>query len=217
MKLLLLRHGQTAYNRAMRYQGVSDIPLSPEGRAALGPACFCPERVYTSPLRRAEETARIFFPSAELLAVDGLQEMNFGAFEGRTALEMENDPAYAAWLASGGTRRCPLGESRAEFVERTCTAFCALVEQALARGETVLVLVAHGGTQISLLSRFGRPSCSYSTALCAPNGGGYACVLEPPLWRAEHCFTVTQKIQNLSHSEFAASFFACASHATPAK
>ena len=45
MKVWLLRHGRTAYNREQRYQGLRDIPLSPEGEAELRQADFAPETV----------------------------------------------------------------------------------------------------------------------------------------------------------------------------
>ena len=46
MKVWLLRHGRTAYNREQRYQGLRDIPLSPEGEAELRQADFAPETVW---------------------------------------------------------------------------------------------------------------------------------------------------------------------------
>lgn len=52
MKIHLLRHGETAYNVDHRYQGVTDIPLSPAGLAALKQADFSPKTVYVTPLKR---------------------------------------------------------------------------------------------------------------------------------------------------------------------
>ena len=69
MKVWLLRHGRTAYNREQRYQGLRDIPLSPEGEAELRQADFAPEAVWVSPLCRARRTAEILFPSARQVVV----------------------------------------------------------------------------------------------------------------------------------------------------
>ena len=69
MEILLLRHGETAYNAERRYQGQRDIPLSPKGRAALHRAGFAPDTVYVSPLRRATETAAVLFPTARQVVV----------------------------------------------------------------------------------------------------------------------------------------------------
>ena len=105
MKVYLLRHGKTSWNNEGRYQGLSDIPLSQEGMSALRPADFSAKTVYVSPLLRARQTAAILFPDAVLKAEPGLQEMDFGVFEGRNAQEMEKDSAYRAWWAfCPGTR-----------------------------------------------------------------------------------------------------------------
>ena len=74
MLIYLLRHGATSYNAEGRYQGRSDISLSPAGRAALAPADFSPESVYVSPLSRAAETAAILFPGAARIPVPALTE-----------------------------------------------------------------------------------------------------------------------------------------------
>ena len=95
-----------------------DTPLSPEGVRALRPADFSPATVYVSPLRRAVQTAQTLFPAAALVTVGDLAEMDFGDFDGRTADEMAEDPAYRAWVEQGCSTRCPNGERRAEFCSR---------------------------------------------------------------------------------------------------
>ena len=98
MLIYLLRHGQTEYNAQKRYQGQRDIPLSAAGIAQLRQADFAPEVVYVTPLQRTAQTARVFFPGAKLIPVDGLKEMNFGRFEGQTFVQVEQDPEYLAWV-----------------------------------------------------------------------------------------------------------------------
>ena len=93
MLIVLLRHGQTAYNEQRRYQGAADVPLSPAGRAALKKADFETETVYVTPLCRTAQTARILFPHARQIVVPALREMDFGVFEGRTYDEMKDDAA----------------------------------------------------------------------------------------------------------------------------
>ena len=68
----------------------------------------------------------------------------------------------------------------AEFSGRTCTAFEALVDQALAAGEETLVIVAHGGTQMAVLERYSRPARPRWDWLCK-NGGGF--LLECGNWQ----------------------------------
>ena len=89
MLIYLLRHGLTEYNAQKRYQGQRDIPLSPEGAAQLRKADFDPDVVYVTPLQRTSQTAKIVFPHAKLVVVDGLKEMCFGSFEGRNFIEIK--------------------------------------------------------------------------------------------------------------------------------
>jgi alpha-ribazole phosphatase len=170
MHIRLIRHGTTAGNAARRYVGISDEPLCPEGRAAaeqkekdlsLG-------RVYVSPLKRARETAAILFPNAEQVVVENLHEMDFGAFEGRTADEMENDPAYRAWVDDLCRGACPGGESQADFHARVGAAFTETVRNA--QGD--LTFVVHGGVIMSVLWQFAEPKKDFYDWF-APNLGGY--------------------------------------------
>lgn len=172
MKIYVLRHGETAWNAAGRYQGLTDIPLSPEGRAALVPADFTVESVVVSPLLRARQTAEILFPGAAQQIETGLQEMDFGVFEGRTAQEMECDSAYRAWVDSGCTGPVPGGESLETFRRRVCGTFTRILENARAQDRDPLVLVAHGGTLMAILAQYAEPRREYFTWQ-APHGGGW--------------------------------------------
>lgn len=182
MRIYLLRHGRTAYNEEHRYQGRSDVPLSPAGAAALCRADFSPERVYVSPLRRARQTAACLFPDVAQVPVEALSEMDFGSFEGRNYMEMEHDPAYRSWVEGGCRGRCPGGESLPEFCQRACQAFSGLVEQAAENGEDPLVIVAHGGVQMAVMERFALPEREYFDWK-APCAGGYVLAWEEMLWR----------------------------------
>lgn len=190
--IYLLRHGETAYNAEKRYQGVRDIPLSDAGRAKLQRADFSPRTVYVSPLCRARESASILFPTAAQTVVPGLREMCFGAFEGRNYEEMEHDPAYRAWVDGGCMGRCPGGESRVEFSERVCAAFERLADAAVRAGENMLVIAAHGGTQMAVLERYAVPRRDYY-AWCAPNGGGY--ILCADRWQSEKTLELVRKVR----------------------
>ena len=91
--LLLVRHGETDWNRLGRWQGHSDTPLNARGREQareLAPQLDGVDVVYSSDLARARETAEIL---AEELGADvrldaRLRERGFGAWEGLTAAEI---------------------------------------------------------------------------------------------------------------------------------
>lgn len=179
MNIWLLRHGRTACNREGRYQGRTDVPLSPEGLTELRRAEIDPPVVYVSPLRRTWQTAERLFPGARQVIVQDLAEMDFGAFEGRNYVEMERDPDYRAWVDGGCEGRCPGGESRAEFCERVCRAFSALVEEK----DSPLVIMAHGGVQMAVMERFALPERGYFDWQ-SPCGSGYVLEWDRELWRS---------------------------------
>ena len=156
MLIYLLRHGQTEYNAQKRYQGQRDIPLSPEGAAQLRRADFDPDVVYVSTLQRTSQTARILFPEAKLVPVDGLKEMCFGSFEGRNFIEMEKDPEYQAWVKANCESPCPDGERKTDFSDRICRTVAELIDKALAAGEERLVILAHGGPHPSRRREVGQ-------------------------------------------------------------
>lgn len=192
MLVYLLRHGLTEYNAEKRYQGQRDIPLSAEGRAQLRRADIEPKVVYVSPLQRTQQTACVLFPRAKLVAVDGLKEMNFGSFEGRNYIEMEHDPDYLAWVAANCESQCPDGERKDEFSQRICATFAALVDKALADGEPMLVILAHGGTQMAAMERFALPHRDYYD-WCGPNAGGF--VLDARDWAEKRVLHLVKTVQ----------------------
>ena len=183
MLIYLLRHGLTEYNAEKRYQGQRDIPLSAAGRAVLCRADISPKTVYITPLCRTRQTAEVLFPGARLVEIDGLKEMCFGSFEGRNYIEMEHDPDYLAWVAANCESPCPDGETKAAFCDRICAAFSALVDKSLADGEEMLVILAHGGTQMAAMERYALPHKDYYE-WCAPNAGGFVldALFGDPAW-----------------------------------
>lgn len=194
MDVYLIRHGETVYNKLKKYQGQQEIPLSPEGKAALRPAGFLPKVVYVSPLGRARETAEILFPGVRQIAVPGIQEMCFGKFEGQSYQDMEHDPVYLDWISRDAKGRCPGGESKSEFTARVVKAMEELVETGLKTPGQPLVIVAHGGTQMAAMEAMGRPKEDYYR-WCAPNGCGYRLTVEPEKWRVgEHILTLAEQI-----------------------
>ncbi|WP_375400395.1 histidine phosphatase family protein [uncultured Amnibacterium sp.] len=145
-ELVLVRHGETDWNRDGRIQGLSDIPLNDTGRqqaqqAGERLAAEHWDAIAASPLARAAETARIIAGSiglAQVELVDALVERNYGEAEGLTGPEID--------ALSGGVVRAR--ETREEVVDRALPALLALAERH--PGQSVLV-VSHGGVIGSLV------------------------------------------------------------------
>ncbi len=174
MRIFLLRHAQTADNLLGRYVGKIDPPLCAEGTAHAQeiPPRQDVARVYTSTLRRTVETAGILYPQAQPIPREGLSEMDFGAFDGKSWREMEGDMSYRAWVDAGCEPPCPDGEDRAGFVRRCTAAFLEILEEERARGAEEVCFVVHGGTIMAVLSTLAAPARDYfdwKVAFC----GGY--------------------------------------------
>ena len=154
MKLLIMRHGQTQANVEKRYAGITDVPLTKEGIAQAQNAYHnaAINLVYVSALQRAQITAKICFPNAQQIIVAGLNEMNFGKFQGKTYLEMSDDVDYREWVDGYCMGRCPGGETRAEHIKRVTAAVEWVFEDATKRELDKIVIVAHGGTIMGLFS-----------------------------------------------------------------
>lgn len=156
LQLTLLRHGRTSANERHLYAGSTDVALSDAGISDARRSGICDScgLVYVSPLVRARQTARICFPHARQIVCDGLREMDFGAFEGRSADEMADDADYRRWVDSNCTLPCPGGESRAQLICRVSKCVEGIVAASAAKGSKDAVIVAHGGTIMAALEAF---------------------------------------------------------------
>jgi 2,3-bisphosphoglycerate-dependent phosphoglycerate mutase/probable phosphoglycerate mutase len=159
-RLILLRHGQTDYNVDGRMQGHLDSNLTADGHdqaAAAAPvlAELAPDRVISSDLRRAVDTAEVVAAACGLpVKFDArLRETHLGHWQGRTVAEIDRDyPGAIAEWRSDPAWAPPGGESRIAVVARSRPVVDELeAEFADARSETVL-LVAHGGMIAGLVT-----------------------------------------------------------------
>ncbi len=150
-RVVLWRHGQTAWNLERRFQGSTDIPLTDTGvaqarRAARLLAALRPDAVISSDLRRAAATA------AELSAVTGLQptyyeelrETYAGAWQGLTSAEImaRYGEQYLAWKRGEPVRRGG-GELETEVADRAAPVVLREVDKLPEDG--TLLVVSHGG------------------------------------------------------------------------
>lgn len=131
---VLIRHGETPLNAAGLIGGITDVPLTERGRAqalaqaeSLVPYQF--DAVLVSPLRRAQETARLLFPKRPMRIVAGLAERNWGVLEERP---QSMQPPYEETPEGG--------EAWIDF----CTRVIEALNTILAQYESP-VIVAHSG------------------------------------------------------------------------
>lgn len=161
MRLLLARHGETAWNAAGRYQGQEDIALSPVGEAqarALGERLrdVRIDRAVASPLSRAARTAELALGddrAALLRYDDGFKEIAHGEWEGLLAGEIrERDPERAAaWRDAPHEVLMPGGESLQHVLDRAWPALVRACEGLDA--DATLLVVAHDAVNRVILCR----------------------------------------------------------------
>ena len=193
-----IRHGQTSENKRGAYVGSRDIPLSPEGIDALkkiNKEFDYPGTpiVYSSPMLRCIQTCNILYPAMKPVVVNDLRECSFGEWEGKTAEELKMDKAFPYWLANSQLTPPPGGESGADFTKRVCLAFENIVNSMLKSGETVAVIVAHGGVISTLMSVYGLPHASPYDWYC-DNGFGFSLRVNTMLWMRDKVCEVYGKI-----------------------
>lgn len=150
IRLALLRHGHTDWNRQGRIQGASDIPLDDEARAGLAalrlPNDWAAAELWSSPLKRATETAELVARRAPRLAPE-LVEMNWGDWEGQRGLDLLATPGSGFrhiedW---GWDYHAPGGETPRDLWTR--------LKPWLARLDRDVLAVCHIGVMRVLLAR----------------------------------------------------------------
>lgn len=164
MHILLVRHGETSWNREGRYQGRTDVPLSPDGEtqvAALATrlAHLPIAAAVSSPLSRARRTAEVILgarPRGTQLELDaGLLEISHGAWEGQLSSDVE--AAHAAMLDTWRgrpDRDVPAGPGAETLGDVEARAWPVL-ERVTARlaGEETALVAAHDAVNRVLLCR----------------------------------------------------------------
>jgi len=158
-RILLIRHGETEWNRIHRFQGRSDLPLNPKGRDQARDLAFALRKesltaIYSSPLVRAMETAhliRVFHPSVPLFEEGGLVEMDFGEFEGMEAQRwaVEYPDFRKAWEETPGSVTMPGGENL-QGVQRRAIETLERITEFHPPGSTLL-LCSHNFVNLTIL------------------------------------------------------------------
>jgi len=183
--ILLVRHGETAWNVEKRMQGHLDIGLNAVGMrqaAALGRALQHEplDAVYSSDLTRAFHTAQAIAAIHDLpVGIDtGLRERCFGAFEGRLYAELDaeletNDPvAHAAWKSRDLDARHPPGERVAETLREFLARSMATVDRLAAQdGHRKIAIVTHGGVLECIYRAATGTSLQQTRDFDIPNAG----------------------------------------------
>ena len=150
-ELILIRHGETDWNRELRFQGHIDVPLNDMGheqarRLGLRLAEESVQYLVCSDLMRAQQTAAPAAQQLELAVATTvtLREQNFGVVEGMRAEEIQSlhPRAWEDWLQFREDHAMPEGESARQFHARIMDALGSI---AVAHAGQRVLVVTHGG------------------------------------------------------------------------
>ncbi|MBD2018250.1 histidine phosphatase family protein [Microcoleus sp. FACHB-53] len=140
LRLLLVRHGETEWNRVARFQGGIDVPLNENGRKQAQQAAEFLKDVpidfaISSPMLRPKETAELILknhPNIKLELQEKLKEINHGLWEGK--LESEIKQEYAdllhQWQIAPETVQMPEGENLQQVWDRAIACWEAIIAAA---------------------------------------------------------------------------------------
>ncbi len=159
IRILLTRHGETEWNRTHRFQGRLGVPLNEKGRGqaaslALSLKNECLTAIYSSPLKRAMETALIiaaYHPSIPIYEEEGLIEMDLGKFDGMEAKTWVKEyPEFLEeWQKNPSDIRMPGGENLQEVQERALQAIDRISRSY--SPETSILLSSHNFVNLTIL------------------------------------------------------------------
>lgn len=152
--VIFLRHGQADQASPDVFFGRTDTALTENGRMAAQSAANRLSRmhidaIYTSPLVRCVQTARLLRLEPEIKVEKDLAEMDFGKWEGKSRAECRKDAeAWAAFAASNGAP--PEGESVTDFHNRVIEAYNRVLDET--EDKPVVLIVAHHSVICSIIA-----------------------------------------------------------------
>ena len=173
MQLILIRHGETLWNKEGRVQGTSDVELSDTGKKqaellALSLKDHPLEAIHASPLKRACQTAEIIneFHHKDIQIHRGLMEMDQGDFEGvsfKNLMAREKD-FLNKWIANPASVQMPKGESLTQLQERAWRAMERIINE-----EKTALVVSHNFTIAAIICRIKNISLHDFFSACVGN------------------------------------------------
>ncbi|MBQ7957160.1 MAG: histidine phosphatase family protein [Clostridia bacterium] len=203
--IYLYRNGLTDSNLEGKYIGHTDVPLSEDGIKQINQMkedYEYPEVdvVFTSPLKRCTETAKLVHPDKTPLVINDLIEYNFGEYEGRIAEELKENELFKRWLSGEAGVEPPFGESNEAFAQRISDCFIKIVDGLLKTGTTKSAIFTHGGVIMYILAAFGIPEAPMHEWMM-PCGCGYAIRITPGIWSRGRKFEAIAEVPYVPEEE----------------
>lgn len=212
MKVIFIRHLPTPGNEKKQYIGRTDEALSSGAAASFHKKRelylknqqkkagkdfpFYPpaELIVASPMKRCVQTAELIYPGQKIVTEPELKECDFGRFEGKTYEELKDDPAYLAWLESGGTLAFPEGEDQEAFRSRCADGVRRWLQKGIEEKRKSIAFVVHGGTIMAALHRLAEGEHGFYDWQIG-NGRGFTALAAEDEW--QEGMEILRKIREL--------------------
>ena len=172
--VFLLRHGETAWNKLGRIMGRTQVPLGADGiqqiqKIAPLIATLDLDGIYTSPLRRAVQTARVLAEGTNLpiRKSEGLNEIAFGDWAGRYFDELIDDELYRHFIKSPAKTLLPGGETISDVQRRGLS---VIREAAQKKSGGRFLFVSHGDVIRAILCHYMKLPLNEYRRLRVDNG-----------------------------------------------
>lgn len=150
-KIILIRHGATLSNTMHRFLGTTDEHLLEDSvrkiKATVYPQA---DIVFSSPMIRCVETAKLIYNDKPINICDNLRECNFGVFEGKNREDLKNNPDYLMWEKEKRFDAFPDGEIIKEFKNRCINEFKDIINNCK---HDNIAIVTHEGVIMSILEK----------------------------------------------------------------
>ena len=164
--LTFIRCTFTRQDREGRFSGTVDCPPHPDGitqlrkdaRRGRYPA---PDAVFSSPLVRCVDSARIIYPYSEIIIVKQLTAFDYGAFSGKTYGDIVSHEQFADWAKSDYLRAFPQGESPHAFIGRCGEAMHTIIAHARQKELQRVSVITHQAVIGAIMQRYCIPYCLY--------------------------------------------------------
>ena len=210
MEVIFIRHLPTPGNEKKQYIGRTDEVLSSGAVTSFHkkremylksqkegkyPPFYPPaEMIVASPMKRCVQTAELIYPGQKIVTEPELRECDFGRFEGKTYEELKDDPAYIAWLESGGVLAFPEGEDQETFRSRCAEGVRRRLQKGITEKKKSIAFVVHGGTIMAALHRLAEGEHSFYDWQTG-NGRGFLALAAEDEWQAGR--EILRKIREL--------------------
>ena len=199
MEVIFIRHLPTPGNEKKQYIGRTDEVLSSGAVTSFHkkremylksqkegkyPPFYPPaEMIVASPMKRCVQTAELIYPGQKIVTEPELKECDFGRFEGKTYEELKDDPAYIAWLESGGVLAFPEGEDQEAFRSRCAEGVRRRLQKGITEKKKSIAFVVHGGTIMAALHRLAEGEHDFYDWQTG-NGRGFLALAAEDEWQA---------------------------------